>query len=480
MRSNTPFRNESTTGRRSPRAVALGVVAALCLALPADAAAQPEIPQHELDPAWPKVPLLGPHAHGRARRDVRGRPRPRLRPQPQNVVPEDLDGATLAPPIVEFDPDGNVVGAWGDPEALGGRLHDCHADADGNLWIIAAGTGVVQKYSRDGELLLRIGEAGRYDSSDGTRTGEPLNSDRAQFFLPAAIDIDAETGEIYVADGELPGGNQRIAVLSRDGEFLRQWPLHRTDEERDVTPVPHCLRVSGDGLVYVCDREADRIQVFDREGTFIGNIDVPWEPLTPSEGRPSGTRGTAVVVAFSPDPEQRWLYVVNQNRVMVDVLDRRTGEVVSSFGGGPGRYRGQFTLPHGIGVDPTDTSTSPSRRAGASRSSAASGPEGGRQAPGAARRVNRPGASCPGCSPSRRSAWPATRRVRKRRPCSFRRSIALSPRIALPPRSPLREDAQVYGKDSGPVPATGPGSSTNCPTVGVAPDEPTSRRGTAS
>ena len=238
-----------------------------------------------------------------------------------------------------------------DPEALGGRLHDCHADADGNLWIIAAGTGVVQKYSRDGELLLRIGEAGRYDSSDGTRTGEPLNSDRAQFFLPAAIDIDAETGEIYVADGELPGGNQRIAVLSRDGEFLRQWPLHRTDDERDVTPVPHCLRVSGDGLVYVCDREADRIQVFDREGTFIGNIDVPWEPLTPSEGRPSGTRGTAVVVAFSPDPEQRWLYVVNQNRVMVDVLDRRSGEVVSSFGGGPGRYPGQFTLPHGIGVD---------------------------------------------------------------------------------------------------------------------------------
>ena len=336
--------------RGALRALAQWILCGLCLALPAGAAGQ-EVPRHVLDVTWPSVPLPdrmltgglgGMCVDGRGHVFVLNR---------QNVVPEDLDGATLAPPIVEFDPDGNVVGAWGDPEALGGRLHDCHADGDGNLWIIAAGTGVVQKYSREGELLLRIGEAGRYDSSDGTRSGRPLNSDRAQFFLPAAIDVDAETGEIYVADGELPGGNQRIAVLSPDGEFLRQWPLHRTDEERDVTPVPHCLRVSGDGLVYVCDREADRIQVFDREGTFVRNIDVPWEPLTPSEGRPSGTRGTAVVVAFSPDPGQRWLYVVNQNRVMVDVLDRRTGEVVSSFGGGPGRYRGQFTLPHGIGVD---------------------------------------------------------------------------------------------------------------------------------
>ena len=58
-----------------------------------------------------------------------------------------------------------------------------------------------------------------------------------------------------------------------------------------------------------------------------------------------------MVVAFSADPEQRLLFVVNQNSVMVDVVERRTGEVLSSFGEGPGRYPGQFTLPHGIGVD---------------------------------------------------------------------------------------------------------------------------------
>ena len=58
-----------------------------------------------------------------------------------------------------------------------------------------------------------------------------------------------------------------------------------------------------------------------------------------------------MALAFSPDPRQRLLFVLNQNSVTVDILDRRNGEVLTRFGGGPGRYRGQFTLPHGIGVD---------------------------------------------------------------------------------------------------------------------------------
>ena len=333
-----------------PLAGACILFCAVAVVLGAAPAAAQEAPRYELDPLWPKLPFgeqwltggLGGMCVGGDRIFILNR---------QNVVPADLDGARPAPPIIELDAAGNVVRGWGDPARIGDRLHDCHVNADGSLWVVAAGTGVVQKYASDGsELLLQIGETGKYDSSDGTRQGEPLNSDRAQFFLPASLDVDEETGDIYVADGEVGGGNYRIAVLDSQGNFLRQWPLHRAEGE-DVVPLPHCLRVSNDGLVYVCDRRADRIQVYDRMGKFVRDIDLLFDPVTPRDATRTGTRGTAVVLAFSPDPEQRLLFVLNQNSVMVDVVDRQSGEVLTSFGGGPGRYRGQFTLPHGIGVD---------------------------------------------------------------------------------------------------------------------------------
>ncbi len=343
----------SVAGSRAARSfVAACFVMAVAGVLGAAPAAAQEAPRYELDPLWPKLPfgdqwltggLGGMCVGGVGRIFILNR---------LNVVPEDLDGARPAPPVIELDAEGNVVRSWGDPAVIGDRLHDCHVDAAGSVWLVAAGTGMVQKYSSDGsELLLQIGETGQYDSSDGTRQGQPLNSDRAQFFLPASLDVDEETGDVYVADGEVPGGNQRIAVLDRDGKFLRQWPLQRSEGEMDVLPLPHCLRVSNDGLVYVCDRRADRIQVYDRMGGFVRNIATPFHPVTPRDASRTGTRGNAVVLAFSPDPDQRLLFVVNQNSVMVDVVDRQSGEVLTSFGGGPGRYRGQFTLPHGIGVD---------------------------------------------------------------------------------------------------------------------------------
>ncbi len=269
----------------------------------------------------------------------------------QNVVADDLDGARLAPPIIELNPQGEVVQGWGDPDLLGGRLHDCQPDADGNLWIVAAATGHIQKYDpADGSLLMQIGETGLFDSSDGSREGEPLNSDRPRFFLPSAVDTDSD-GNIYVADGELPGGNTRIAVLDAQGNFLRQWRLRREPGEEGVIELPHCIRVSSDDRVYVCDRRADRIQVFDLSGNFLGHIAPGFTPLSDPAGRASGARGNAVVLDFSPDPEQRHLYVINQNSVAVEVLDRHSGERLASFGHGPGRYPGQFELPHGIAVD---------------------------------------------------------------------------------------------------------------------------------
>ena len=308
-------------------------------------------PVFELDPFWPEVPMNGNWLTGGLGGMCLGQNDEVYLLNRQNVVEADLDAAVLAPPVIVLNRQGEVVNGWGDPDQIGGRLHDCHVDGLGNIWVVAAAIGYIQKYSPEGVLLAQLGESDLYDSTDGTREGDPLNSDRTQFFLPAAIDVDNATGEIYVADGELPGGNSRIAVLSSNGEFLRQWQLFRTDDQQDIFAGPHCLRLSSDGLVYVCDRSADQIQVFDHDGQLQQIIEIGFDSVTAPAGRESGTRGTAVVLAFSADPEQRYLYVINQNSVRVEIFDRLSGEMLTRFGNGPGRYRGQFELPHAIAVD---------------------------------------------------------------------------------------------------------------------------------
>ena len=349
-------RNTNNPARSARPARPATIASALCL-IPVLASAmalaqnQNQTLEFRLNPDWPQIPLGENWLTGGIGGICVDQRDHVFLLNRQNVVEDDLDGARLAPPVIELDPQGAVVNGWGDAELLGGRLHDCLADAAGDLWIVPAATGHIQKYDpTNGELLMQIGESGVFDSSDGSRGGEPLNSDLPRFFLPSAVDSD-DDGNLYVADGELPGGNTRIAVLDRDGNFLRQWRLRREPGEEDLIELPHCIRVSDDGLVYVCDRRADRIQVFNLEGEFQRHIPLGFTPLTDPAGRASGARGNAVVLEFSPDAEQRHLYVVNQNSVTVEVLDRRSGEKLAGFGHGPGRYPGQFELPHGIAVD---------------------------------------------------------------------------------------------------------------------------------
>ena len=160
----TTFPAAAALGRAAARSCAgAGLALWMILGVPcaAPAAAQ-EVPRYELDPLWPRLPLGGRWlTGGLGGMCVGGGDRIFILNR-GNVVPEDLDGAR--------------------PARLGGRLHDCHVGADGALWIVAAGTGVVRKYPADGgEPLLQIGETGQYDSSDGTRQGR-----RIQKFVPAA------------------------------------------------------------------------------------------------------------------------------------------------------------------------------------------------------------------------------------------------------------------------------------------------------
>jgi sugar lactone lactonase YvrE len=263
----------------------------------------------------------------------------------QDIVDGDLNGATLAPSIIEFDPAGNVVNSWGDPKLLDPRLHSCHFDKEGNVWIAAAPSGMIQKYTHDGSrLLLQIGKKGELDSSDGTDKGKPLNSNAAKFFMPSSIYVDRQNGDIYVSDGEGAGSNRRVAVMDKTGRFLRQWVI---DDMQTV----HCLTMGNDGMVYVCDRLGSAVRVYDKMGSLKRTIALPWKPVTPpADGVPKPSGGSAVAIDFSPDANQRVMFVINQNNGQVDMIERATGKNLGSFGR-PGSFPGQFNQAHGIAVD---------------------------------------------------------------------------------------------------------------------------------
>ena len=263
----------------------------------------------------------------------------------QDVLEGDLNAGRLAPAIIELDSAGNLVRSWGDPTLHEPRLHSCFFDKDNNVWIASAPAGMVQEYSHDGgKLLLQIGKRGVYDSSDGTVKGTPLNSNAAQFFMPSSIFVDPQNGDVYVSDGESRNGNRRVAVVDKTGKFLRQW-------QPDGMQTVHCMTVANDGFVYVCNREGSRIQLYDKTGHFVKNIEVAWKPYTmPHDGTLKESGGAAVALAFSRDLNQRLMYVINQNNSQVEIIDRQTEKNLSSFGR-VGHFPGEFDQPHGIAVD---------------------------------------------------------------------------------------------------------------------------------
>ena len=261
----------------------------------------------------------------------------------QDVLDGELNTGRLAPSIIEFDAAGTVVNSWGDPKLLDPRLHTCHVDKDNNFWVASAPSGMVQKYTHDGRtLLLQIGKKGAVDSSDGTVKGTPLNSNAAIFFMPSGIQVDRQNGNVYVSDGEGAGSNRRIAVFDSHGTFLRQW-------KPEGMETVHCMAIARDGLVYVCNRNGSRIQVYDKMGSLTRTIQVPWTPVTPpSDGKTTAFGGSAVAIDFSPD--QNLIFVVNQNNAQIEIIDRESGKVIGSFGRS-GTFPGQFNQAHGIAVD---------------------------------------------------------------------------------------------------------------------------------
>lgn len=308
-------------------------------------------PQFKYDPSWPKpLPdgwVLG--SVGSVCVDARDHVFVLTRGEP---APKERNLATPAPPVIEFDADGNIVNSWGNRAVMAKTAHGCFIDKEGNFWTAGNNDGIVQKYTHDGsKMLLQIGTKGVMDSADGTATGTGLNASHTSLFKPTQIAVDPDNSDIYVSDGY---GNKRVVVFDREGHYLRQWGRQGTQAETDagvggvfLSPV-HCVLIGNDGLVYVCDRLGDRVEVFDKMGNFKRNIRIPSK--TAHRTNSENAVGTAGSIGFSPDPAQTFMYVANGSDNVIHILDRATGEGLSKFGR-PGNQSGDLTDPHSIAVN---------------------------------------------------------------------------------------------------------------------------------
>jgi DNA-binding beta-propeller fold protein YncE len=344
------------TGSLTAIATSVGLAIAFGISSPRPLSAQANRPKFEVDPSWPK-PMPDRWVTGSVSGVCVDAQDHVFILNRGGLTENELDSGRQAPPVIEFDPEGNVVDSWGDRDVLPEALHGCFVDRENNLWLSGSAGGIVQKYTHDGRrLLLQIGTRGVVDSSDGTLGGVALNSSHAELFRPSAVAVDTGNGDVYVADGEEPGSNHRVAVFDRNGHFLRQWVLQGAKPDADgdaFMQVPHCVALGSDGFVYVCDPRNDRVQVFDKTGKFQKDIAVPYQPRSPyrpGPGHVARAWGTAEWIAFSPDQAQTLMYVLNEDNEEVDVLDRGSGKVLRGFGRA-GHQLGEFTFAHTLAVD---------------------------------------------------------------------------------------------------------------------------------
>ena len=253
-----------------------------------------------------------------------------------------------APPVLEFDQSGLLVNYWGGPGEgyeWPASNHGIFVDHMDNVWVGGNGgpDSHLLKFTRQGNFLLQVGSSG----------GNAGSNDTENFGRVAKIFVDPKDNEAYIADGYL---NKRVAVLDAEtGAMKRFWGAYgNTPDDTDLgrydpnaepaqqfrTPV-HCAELSLDGLVYVCDRVNDRIQVFQKDGTFVEELIVARDTLG---------AGSAWDLAFSRDADQKYIYMADGVNEKVYIIDREEMQVLSSFGDG-GRQPGQFYGAHSIMTD---------------------------------------------------------------------------------------------------------------------------------
>jgi DNA-binding beta-propeller fold protein YncE len=329
----------------------------------------PQAPQYEVDPQWPKpLPnrwILGAVV-GVA---VDAREHVWITHRPSTLQPNETRSIwRAAPPVLEFDPSGALVSSWGGPGEgyeWPDYEHGIHVDDTNHVWISGGGEkdAHMLKFTREGKFVLQIGRKGQGKGSNDTQ-----NLGGA-----AHMTVDREANEIYVADGYV---NHRVIVFdATTGAYKRHWGAYGKPPDDtfftkagerlpgpfsgavqnenkpsqynpDGPPAPqfrivHAVRISRDGLVYVCDRTNNRIQVFRKDGTFVREGVVARQTLG---------SGSMWDIAFSTDDAQTFLIVPDGTNQQIWILRRETLEVVGAFGRA-GHWAGQFYGAHNIASD---------------------------------------------------------------------------------------------------------------------------------
>ena len=286
-----------------------------------------------------------------------------------------------APSVLSFDQEGNLLASWGGEDGPGytwpASNHGISVDFKGNVWLGGNGRAVAPSSAEEAgskggaskrkalprptdglphyhdSMVLKFTQDGKFLTQIGTVGGSRGSNDTENLGLPAKTLVDPKTNELYVADGY---GNRRVIVYDAEtGKYKRHWgaygnkpddsplgPYNPNDPPAKQFRSPvHCAELSNDGLVYACDRANDRIQVFTKDGKFVKEVFIA-----------KNTLGDGAVwdIAFSKDPQQKYMYLADGANEKVYIMLRDTLEILTSFGDG-GRQPGAFYAVHSIATD---------------------------------------------------------------------------------------------------------------------------------
>jgi DNA-binding beta-propeller fold protein YncE len=324
-----------------------------------------ERPIFQVDPAWPAIPngwALGQVSSAAADASDHIWVLHRSR--------TIRTGQRTGPPVMEFDAAGRYVQGWGGPGEgyeWPRSEHGIHVDYKGFVWIGGNGEeDQILKFTKAGKFVMQIGRGGQ----------KKTNADTRNLWKPADVFVYPRTNELFVADGY---GNRRIIVFDADsGAFKRMWGAFGNapaDEvgvggrgaagannpdrvaAKDLRPddpgppqfdTVHGVKVSNDGLVYVADRAGKRVQIFTVDGKYVSQIWI--DRWCESVGEGCGNGQTAASVAFSADAGQLYLYVASRSPGRILVFDRKSMQLIDSFGR-PGVAPGEFFVLHHMTTD---------------------------------------------------------------------------------------------------------------------------------